>query len=293
MSKKVAPCQKKKHPNALWGEILEPFLKFEPDMLGFKAANMQQMYGTQFDVNNFNVFVDLCIHEAQGMQVKPAVRDLKWLGLNFGFVSEERIWQTLKNTTEFARAETRMPLRRHFKTRFLAANVSQWNEDVATDTFFSDVPAHDDGIPGHWGCQMVQLYSGIESLFTAIYPMYQKSEFPQTLQDFIRQHGAPNGLTSDNAKEELSKAAKTILCMYAIKDRQSEPEYQNQNPAEWRIQEVKKMNDAVMDRTGTPAKFWLLCMLYVVMLLNYLATQSLGWKTPLEKATGQKADISP
>ena len=122
-----------------------------------------------------------------------------------------------------------MPLRRHFKTRFPAANVSRWNEDVATDTFFSDVPAHDDGIPGHGGCQMVQLYSGIESLFTAIYPMYQKSKFPQTLQDFIRQHGAPNGLTSDNAKEEFSKAAKTILSTYTIKDRKSEPEHQNQN----------------------------------------------------------------
>ena len=134
------------------------------------------------------LFVDLCIHEAQGVQVKPAVCDLKRLGPNFGFVNEERIWQTLKNTTQFARAETRMPLQRHFKTRFPAANVSRWNEDVATDTFFSDVPAHDDGIPGHGGCQMVQLYSGIESLFTAIYPMYQKSKFPQTLQDLIRQH---------------------------------------------------------------------------------------------------------
>ena len=87
-------------------------------------------------------------------------------------------------------------------------------------------------------------------------------------------------------------AVKQILIMYAIKDRQSEPEYQNQNPAERRIQEVKKMNDAVMDRTGTPAKYWLLCLVYVVMMLNHLATQSLDWKTPIEKATGQKADIS-
>ena len=31
-----------------------------------------------------------------------------------------------------------------YKTRFPAANVSRWNEDVATDTFFSDVPAHDE-----------------------------------------------------------------------------------------------------------------------------------------------------
>jgi len=100
-------------------------------------------------------------------------------------------------------------------------------------------------------------------------------------------------LTSDNTKDKLYKAVKQILRMYAIRDRQRELEYQNQNLAERWIQKVKKMNDAVMDRTGTPAKYWLLCLLYVVMLLNHLATQSLDWKTPIEKATGQKADISP
>ena len=43
-------------------------------------------------------------------------------------------------------------MRRHFKTRFPAANVNQRNEQVATDTMFSDTPALDDGIPGHGGC---------------------------------------------------------------------------------------------------------------------------------------------
>ena len=47
-----------------------------------------------------------------------------------------------------------------------------------------------------------------------------------------------------------------------------------------------------MDRTGTPAKFWLLCLLYVVQLLNHMAVESLGWKTPIQVATGQRPDIS-
>jgi hypothetical protein len=47
-----------------------------------------------------------------------------------------------------------------------------------------------------------------------------------------------------------------------------------------------------MDRTGTQASFWLLCLLYVVFLLNHLASDALGGLTPIEVATGQHPDIS-
>jgi hypothetical protein len=47
-----------------------------------------------------------------------------------------------------------------------------------------------------------------------------------------------------------------------------------------------------MDRTGTPSLYWLLCLLYVVFLLNHLASNTLGGLTPLELADGQKPDIS-
>ena len=56
-------------------------------------------------------------------------------------------------------------MRCHYKTRFPAANVPLWNEYVATDTSFSDIPAHDDSIPGHGGCTMVQIHTGITSHF--------------------------------------------------------------------------------------------------------------------------------
>jgi hypothetical protein len=46
-------------------------------------------------------------------------------------------------------------MRKHFKTRFPAANVNRLDETVATDTFFADAPAHDDGIMGHGGATMV------------------------------------------------------------------------------------------------------------------------------------------
>jgi hypothetical protein len=89
----------------------------------------------------------------------------------------------------------------------------------------------------------------------------------------------------------MCKAVKEVLRMYSIADFQCEPHYQHQNLAKRRIQEVKKLNDAVMDKTATPSKMWLLCLLYVVFLQNHLTVESLG-KTPLKVATGQQPDFS-
>ena len=157
---------------------------------------------------------------------------------------------------------------------------------------FSDTPAHDDGIPGHGGTTMVQLYTGVQTQFTKAYPMGSVSEMPGTLEDFIREVGAPNSLFSDNCKVQCGSKVRNILRMYAISNFQCEPHHQHQNPAERKIQEVKKLTNSVMDRTGTPARHWLLCLLYIVTLLNHLACSNLHWETPIFKATGQKPDIS-
>jgi len=91
---------------------------------------------------------------------------------------------------------------------------------------------------------------------------------------------------------QIGAAVRDILCMYAISNFQCEPHHQHQNPAERKIQEVKKLTNAIMDRTATKAKYWLLCLLFCVALLNHLACKSLDWETPLYKATGQRPDIS-
>ena len=80
----------------------------------------------------------------QDLDPKDVRPYLAWLPL-------DRIKATLENTTRFYRADSRLPMRRHFKSRFPDANVRRLTEPVTTDTFFADVPAHDDGIRGHWG----------------------------------------------------------------------------------------------------------------------------------------------
>ena len=188
--------------------------------------------------------------------------------------------------------DNRYPLRKHYKTRFPAANISRLNETVATDTFFSDTPAHDDGILGHGGATMLQLFCGCNTHLTAVFPMKTDHEMSSTFEDFIRTYGAPNALFSDNAKSQIGKAVHEILRMYAIKDFQCEPHHQHQNPAERQIQEVKKRCNILMDRSGSPAPYWLLCTKYVVYILNRLSLPSLNNRTPLEAATGQQPDIS-
>ena len=251
----------------------------------------------------FSDYVDDCLYEVHCAKycindtekkhtVERKELDFNRLKPNFGWMPVERVKRTLENTTQFARADNRIPMRQHYKSRFPACNVPRWNETVATDTFFSDIPAHDDGIKSHGGTTMVQLYTGVDSLLTDVFPMKLASDMVGTFEDLIRKRGAPNQLASDNAKEQTCKAVDEVLRMYSIGDFQSEPHQQHQNRAERRIQEVKKLSDGIMDKTGTPAKMWLLCLMYVVYLQNHLATESIGWKTPLEVATGQKADVS-
>jgi hypothetical protein len=85
---------------------------------------------------------------------------------------------------------------------------------------------------------------------------------------------------------------KNIQRMYCIKDAQNEPLYQNQNFAERRIQDVKRLTNSIMDRTGTPAAFWLLCTLYVIYLLNHVAHDPLSGTTPITCAFSCETDVS-
>ena len=230
--------------------------------------------------------------QAHRTSVSPVKHDPDKLSPNFGFVPIKRIQHTLDHTTQFARLDTRLPLRKHFKSRFPAANVSRLNEVVATDTFFFDTPAMDDGIMGHGGTTMLQLFCGCTSLLTAVYPMRSENNMVSTLEKFIHHYGAPTALFSDNAKAQIGRAVNEILRMYAIKDFQCEPYHQHQNFSERRIQEVKKLSNTLLDRTGSPPSLWLLCVKHVVYILNRLSTESLHWKTSLEAATGQQPDIS-
>ena len=199
------------------------------------------------------------------------------------------IQKTFENTTQYARQEEPPTgyLKKHFRARFPALNVSRRHEAVATDTIYADTPAVDNG------ATCAQLFVGKDSMLCDVFGMKSDAEFVNALEDIIRMRGAMDTLISDNAQAEISKCVLDILRSYVIKSWQSEPHHQHQNLSERKYQQIKRMVNIIMDRVGAPAELWLLCLEYVCYILNRLSSKVLDHKTLLEVATGQHPDISP
>ena len=115
-----------------------------------------------------------------------------------GWVNLDCVEKTFENTMQWFCALVCLPFCHHFKSRFPAANVPRLHETVVTDTFFLDVHAHG-------GATMVQVYCGKDYQLTRGYPMTSEHDMYHTLEDFIRQEGAPDALLSDNAKAQIGK----------------------------------------------------------------------------------------
>ena len=220
------------------------------------------------------------------VEVKTTTRDYEQYRRLLGWIPVETVRKTFEATTQLAKVvPLRLPLRRHIKSRFPQLNCRRLSETYATDTLFSSEDALG-------GIRCAQLYVGLKSMFIAIYGMHSETEGPDTLDDFVREFGAPHGLRNDNSKMQLGNNFRNVLRKYNIKQSMTEPHHPQQNPAERKIQEVKKYTNKIMDRTGAPAKLWFLCMLYTVQLLNHTAMEALKWRTPVEAAFGETPDIS-
>jgi hypothetical protein len=204
----------------------------------------------------------------------------------FGWLPVDIIKKMFEHTTQFAQTPISTILKKHYKSPFPAFNVYRCQESVATDTIFSNTPAIDDG------STMAQIFVGVDTLVTGVYPMKAASQFPATLEDNIRHRGAMNKLLSDRAQVEISQRVQNLLRALIIPSWQSEPHQQHQNPAERRWQTVKTMTNTLLDRSGSPAYTWLLCLFYVCFLLNHAFNATING-VPLQKLNGSTPDISP
>jgi hypothetical protein len=204
----------------------------------------------------------------------------------FGWLSTDVIKKTYEHTTQYARIPSSTILKRTFRSPNPALNVHRRNEPVACDVVYADVPAISDG------SQAAVLFTGTETHVTDIYGIKNDKEFVNTLEDNIRQRGAPTKLISDRAQVEISKKVLDILRTLCISDWQSEPYQQQQNPAERRYQTVKMAANRILDRSGAPANTWLLCLQYSCYLLNHTYNTSINM-VPLQALLGSTVDISP
>ena len=175
-------------------------------------------------------------------------------------------------------------MRKHFKSRFPSFNIPRHSEEVATDTIFSDTPAIESGVT------MAQIFVGKRT--TDVYPLKSQKQFVNTLEDNIRFGGAMTKRISDYAKVEISNKVKDILRMYNSSSWNSEPNHQNQNPAEGRYCTLQSWTNTIMNRSGAPADCWLLCMIHASYILNQLSCEALAGNVPVGMLYGVSPDIS-
>ena len=222
-------------------------------------------------------------------QAKRTLSETRYQELKpyFNHVSKEVLEHTLSNTTQFGRTVLAGPMiKEKHKSTFTACNIHRRNEPVATDTMPMTVPA----ING--GATQLQFFVGRRSLFIDVYGVKSDKEFPDVLQDIIRERGAMDLLISDGAKAETSMKVRDILRAYAIKERQSEPLQQQQNYAERAYRDHKARCTLIMETSGANPNEWLLINQYRAYIHNRTACKSNNWRTPYEMLTGQTPDIS-
>ncbi len=99
-------------------------------------------------------------------------------------------------------------------------------------------------------------------------------------------------LISDRAKAEISNKVKDLLNLLFIKAWQSEPHNKNQNFGERGWQDTQRCAMNLLNWSGAPTPCWLLALQYVCFVLNHVALERLGWRTPMEWLFGSTPDIS-
>ncbi len=155
-----------------------------------------------------------------------------------------------------------------------------------TDTLFSKVKS----LRGNTCCQVYVT----DCHAVAAYPMKSKADAHLSLDDYFRQHGIPQVMTPDNAKELtqkdfLKKCRKAQCPIHPI-----EPHTPNQNMAESAIRELKRLYMKAMVQKGTPQVLWDHCIEWCALVRSHTALNihSLEGETPMCKLTGETPDIS-
>jgi len=212
----------------------------------------------------------------------PAWRQL------LGFCPSHVVVKTLAATTQLVptvEAETREIMRDHFQTRLPELKMRRISDRCFTDTFFSSLKS----IRGY---TCFQLYAFETSGLDVPFLMRRRSQSPSTLEDLLREVGAPFEMKSDNAPEFKGKRWLSILRRAVVASSYTEPMHPNQNLAERRGGSLKAALVHLLHSTGAPLAYWCFALEYVSYVRQHLAKRSLGWRSPYERHWGDTPDIS-
>ena len=213
-------------------------------------------------------------------KTQPTKPDYEALAPYFAYETVDVIRQTLRQSTQLAKAIIRFPMRKHFRTQFDMFRMKQLNEIMARDTYFSSIKS----LEGYW-CS--QAFYGCKSKTINVEGMVTESEFEDSFKDFMRKRGIPHTLRRDNAKSENSGSIKELLRDHVIADQFTEPHHPHQNPAEWgAIKFLKSKMKMLMNKSGSPDNTWFLCQDYISEVHNVSANPNNNYKIPNEVSGG-------
>jgi hypothetical protein len=238
------------------------------------VCNLNQTY--LFDDDPFQ---DFCVNKLESKKKEIDYQRFQPYFLN---VPVEKVKKTFKNTTQYAmNVMAGNHIMQMIQSPYPALNVMQRNEPVAMDTIYAGMPAIGTG-----GQKMAQLFVGRISCVADIMGMHNEAQFINTLEDVICKRGAMDKLISNSAQVKISNQVKDVLRAMIIDDWQSEPNYQHQNFAEHVWKFIKWNVNWIMNWRNIPGEIWLLCMKWVINVMNHTAEKSLGWRPPLQVLTG-------
>ena len=204
------------------------------------------------------------------------------------FAPEEVILKTLQATTQMVpslETETRMIMRDHLKTRLPYLKTKRVNDTLCRDTFFSSVTSIR-------GFKCLNLHCYKKSDLDIVHLMKRKSESTSVLKDCFLQHGVPNTVFSDNAKEFKTKEVTSYLIKMVVDRSFTEPMHPNQNIAERRGGTLKGLTDHLLLTTGAPLDYWCYALEYMALIRTVLARKNNKWRTPYELHYGETPDIT-
>ena len=206
-----------------------------------------------------------------------------------GYPTYEVTRDTLRNTTQMVQslqAETREYLRDYQRTRVHCLKPKRVDDDMYTDTFFSNITSIR-------GFKMFQLFCYKYTKYNVMKLMRRKAQAAVMYEDTIIEHGAPNKVIADNAKELNSLKFKGVSRKYCIQSGNTVPHSQHQNFSEGEGGNFKFAVCKLLHNTPhAPAVYWCFAAAFTDKVRRYLAKSALDGSSALEKMSGSTADIS-
>ena len=162
-------------------------------------------YSITLEVNESDI-VDQLLLKPRG--TKPTQMCHEAMKPFFAYLSTSRIKKSFETCFHYMKIPPSRYLCRCHRSPNPVANYYCWSEIDCTNTIFGDVPAVDNG------ATTAQLWVGRSSKFTTVHALQGLTEedILLTLQDRIRNHGAPEYIAANNAAVYCGPKFSKYLC---------------------------------------------------------------------------------